>query len=93
MNPANGQYVFGSPAIDKARISLPGGKEFTISIKDNKPENTFIQGMKLNGKSYTKAYLLHKDLVKGGKLEVTMGAKPSKTWGIQASDLPFSEPK
>ncbi|RZM23688.1 MAG: glycoside hydrolase family 92 protein [Pedobacter sp.] len=93
LNPANGQYVFGSPVIDKARISLPGGKEFTISIKDNKPGNSFIQGMKLNGRSYTKSYLLHKDLLKGGKLEVTMGSKPSKAWGVSAADLPFSESK
>ena len=90
VNPANGQYVFGSPVVDKATINLPGGKKFRITVRENAGKNRYIQRMLLNGKAYTKSFLLHKDLAAGGTLEITMGPSPSPTWGIKATDLPFS---
>ena len=90
VNPANGQYVFGSPVVDKATINLPGGKKFRITVRENAGKNMYIQRMLLNGKAYTKSFLMHKDLAAGGNLEITMGPSPSPTWGVKAADLPFS---
>jgi putative alpha-1,2-mannosidase len=36
---------------------------------------------------------LHSDLIKGGKMVMQMGPKPSATWGVKDSDLPYSEKK
>ncbi|WP_342328234.1 GH92 family glycosyl hydrolase [Pedobacter sp. FW305-3-2-15-E-R2A2] len=90
VNPANGTYVFGSPLINDAVISLPGNKKFHIKVQGNSKENKYIQKALLNGKPYTKSYLRHKDLVAGGELTLFMGIKPSATWGVNPADRPRS---
>ncbi|TSD66459.1 glycoside hydrolase family 92 protein [Inquilinus sp. KBS0705] len=90
VNPANGAYVFGSPVINDAVLKVAGGKTFHIAIKGNIPGNMYIQSMVLNDKPYTRSYLLHADIVKGGNLVITMGSKPSGTWGIAPASRPKS---
>ncbi|MHC2992314.1 hypothetical protein OB13_12200, partial [Pontibacter sp. HJ8] len=43
VNPANGAYVFGSPAVKQAILTLPGGKVLELSAPNNSPENKYIQ--------------------------------------------------
>jgi putative alpha-1,2-mannosidase len=91
VNPSNGIYVFGSPVVDEAAIDVGKGKKFQIIAKNNSAENIYIQRMTLNGKPYTKSYLLHADILKGGKLIMEMGRKPSMEWGIKTADRPYSD--
>jgi len=88
VNPANGTYVFGSPVINEATFNLANGKTFHITVKKNTAANKYIQGMVLNGKPYFKSYFLHSDILKGGILEIIMGAKPSGIWGVGAKLRP-----
>ena len=89
--PANGAYVFGSPLFDKASLSLPGGRTFTVEAVHNSPENIYIQRVELNGKKYDKAYILHEDLIKGGTLRMIMGDKPNPRFGQAPSSRPRNE--
>ncbi|WP_157274126.1 GH92 family glycosyl hydrolase [Pedobacter sp. BAL39] len=91
VNPANGLYVFGSPLINEATISM-GTKKFHIKVLNNSPENKYIQKINLNGKDYAYSYIRHQDIVAGGELEITMGNKPSATWGIAPESRPISIP-
>ncbi|AKD02287.1 GH92 family glycosyl hydrolase [Pontibacter korlensis] len=91
-NPANGAYVFGSPAVKQATLSLPNGNVLEVEAQGNSSENRYIQSITLNGEPYTKSYILHKDLIKGGKLVFKMGNTPSPTWGVAKEDRPRSEP-
>jgi predicted alpha-1,2-mannosidase len=88
VHPAGGIYVFGSPVIDKATIDVGNNKKFHMVVKNNTAANKYIQRTSLNGKPYTKSYLLHSDIMNGGELIIEMGNKPSKTWGIPASNRP-----
>ncbi len=88
VNPASGIYVIGSPALAKATIQLAGGKTFTVTSNNASAKNVYIQSAKLNGKIYTKTYLMQSDLVKGGTLEFVMGPEPNKNWGSKAEDRP-----
>lgn len=76
VNPMNGLYVFGSPAIDKAVISLPGDKKLTITAHNNSMKNVYVQSVKLNGSAYSHSYITHDTLMKGGHLEFFMGELP-----------------
>jgi putative alpha-1,2-mannosidase len=89
--PASGAYVLGSPLLDKAVISLPGGKNFVVEAVNNSPENIYIQRVELNGKKYDKTYILHQDIVRGGSLKITMGSKPNYLFGQAASSRPRSD--
>lgn len=77
----------GSPIFDKITIHLDPnyykGKIFEIEVKNNKPENYFIQAATLNGKALNTQWLYHDELVKGGKLTLEMGKEPNKNWGSQ----------
>jgi predicted alpha-1,2-mannosidase len=73
MNPVNGEYVFGSPIVDKAIIQLENGKKFTIVAKNNSKENIYIQSVKLNGKPYNRKIVTHDAILAGGELVFEMG--------------------
>lgn len=87
VNPAGGLYAIGSPLLKQVTINLPGKKKFTINTIN--AGKTYIQSVKLNGVQYTKTYIAHSDIEKGGLLEFTMGDAPNKDWGIEVSDRPF----
>jgi len=76
MNPANGQFVFGSPIVKEATLNLENGKTFQIQVRNNSKANPYIQKVTLNGKPYTPFYLQYKDIMAGGKLFIEMGNKP-----------------
>ncbi len=90
VNPANGNYVFGSPLFDEASIKLPGGKSMRVVTRNNSDQNIYIQKVMLNGKAYPKSYITHTDLMQGGELVFEMGSKPSATWGTALQDRPYS---
>ena len=87
VEPAGGKYIIGSPIVDKATMNVGDGKTFTIVCPDNSKENIYVQSAKLNGKPYTKSYIMYDDIMRGGTLELQMGNKPSK-WGTKVSDRP-----
>jgi len=90
-NPAGGEYVIGSPMVDAVTFKLKNNKKFEIEVLNNSPQNKYIQSVKLNGATYKKSYLLHKDVVPGGKMVVNMGPEPNKGWGTDESWLPSSQ--
>jgi len=89
VNPANGVYVIGSPVLENATIHLENGKTFEVSVEHSSPQNIYIQSAKLNGKAYSKTYIMHNDIVNGGTLEFVMGSEPNKKWGVQPEDIPL----
>ena len=89
VNPANGVYVLGSPLIDNATIQYKNGVTFEISAIDNSHTNKYIQRAEYNGKPYTKSYITHEMITKGGQLKLYMGNTPSATWGVKKEDRPM----
>ncbi|MEY3432696.1 MAG: hypothetical protein RL131_632, partial [Bacteroidota bacterium] len=78
-------YELTSPIFSKITISLNAkyypGKTFVIEAKQNSREHLYIQSVRLNGRLMTKPVLFHDDLIKGGKLELSMGSRPNTQWG------------
>ncbi len=87
VEPAGGKFIFGSPIFDEAKVNVGKGKTLSIIAKNNNDTNKYIQSVKLNGKPYTRSYIMFSDIQKGGTLEFTMGDKPSK-FGTNVKDRP-----
>jgi len=87
-NPASGVYVLGSPLFDKATLGLPEGRTFTVEAVNNSPENIYIQRAELNGRPYSKSYIRHADIVKGGHLKIFMDSTPGAEFGKALADRP-----
>ena len=89
-NPSGGQYVFGSPLFDEVKFNLPGAKTFVIRTKNAGRNHPYIQTVRLNNKPYSKTYLDHSTLMKGGVLEFIMGETPNKIFGKETGSWPAS---
>lgn len=78
-------YELGSPRYPKAVIKLNNkyhrGAEFIIEAKNASKNNKYIQSATLNGKPLEGFRILQSELLKGGRLMLTMGARPNKSWG------------
>ncbi len=88
MNPASGEYVFGSPLMDEAALQLPDGKMLRIIAQNNSSQNKYIQKVTLNGSPYNSNFFRHGDLMNGGILTIEMGPKPSRKWGKKEDGFP-----
>ncbi|WP_353125190.1 GH92 family glycosyl hydrolase [Parapedobacter pyrenivorans] len=79
-------YEITSPIFDEITIKLNStyypGKAFRIVTKNNAAENMYIQEATLNGKPLNNFWFRHADFVKGGILELSLGDKPNKQWGV-----------
>ena len=69
---------------------LENGKKVVIKANNNGEANRYISSMKVNGKNYTKNYLIHGDLMRGMNILYNMSATPNKSRGTQDSDAPYS---
>ena len=87
--PASCEYALGTPLFKKATLHLPSG-DVRITAAGNSRQNFYVDGLKLNGRSYTKNYITHEQLLKGASLDFTMSAEPNKARGTASEDAPYS---
>lgn len=92
VDPASGIYALGSPLVDKLTVHLDRnfakGKSFTVITKNNAKENPYIQSATLNGKPFTKSWISQDEITAGGKLVLTMGPQPNRSFGSAPADRP-----
>jgi putative alpha-1,2-mannosidase len=67
----------------KTVLTFDNGNSFTVLASNVSDKNIYIKSVKLNDKVYDKTYILHQDMMKGGKLEFIMDSKPNMKWGTQ----------
>lgn len=75
VDPVSARYVFGAPQIPYFCLHLPQGKRLEIEARNLSSEHKYVKRITLNGRPYTKNYIDHATLLKGGKLVYEMGGK------------------
>lgn len=84
--PGDTRYEITSPVFSQIVIRLDPtyatGKTFTVIARNNSARNIYIQNATLNGKPYPYCHIDHTQIVSGGVLELEMGPRPNKHWGI-----------
>jgi predicted alpha-1,2-mannosidase len=87
-------YEITSPIFDRVTIHLDPdyypGRKFVIVARNNSARNCYIQSATLNGRPLARPWFYHRDLVKGGQLELVLGPEPNKNWGSRPEDAPPS---
>ncbi|CAM2974953.1 MULTISPECIES: GH92 family glycosyl hydrolase [Streptomyces] len=83
------EYAVGSPLFTKATVHLENGRDLVVKAPRNSAKNIYVQGLKVNSKTWHSTALPHKLLAKGGTLEFAMGPQPS-SWGSAPADAPTS---
>ena len=79
VEPAGARYWFGSPLVDRAELTVKGGK-FVVETINNSDTNIYIKSIKLNGQPHNLPYIEHSDIARGGTLTIEMSDTPVKWW-------------
>lgn len=78
-------YEIGSPLFEEVEVDLGEqygrGSSFIIIAKNASRLNLYVQSAKLNGKALNDFKFPASELLKGGRLELEMGAEPNENWG------------
>ncbi len=82
-NAGQSYYLINAPYFEKTVIHQENGKDFIIEVNNFSQQNNHIQSVQLNGEDYTKAWIEHRDIVRGGTLIIEMGSEPSGQWGTE----------
>lgn len=88
--PGQPSYEIGSPLFEESRITLAGGKVFTITARNVSAVNKYIQSAQFNGKPWNKPWFAHSDMAAGGSLVLEMGPRPNTAWGSAPDAAPPS---
>ncbi len=79
--PGNEEYAIGAPLFDKITLHLnPNNpdKVFTIVAHNQSPQNIYVKSVKLDGKTLSKPFINHSDIINGEILEFEMDSIPNK---------------
>lgn len=83
VTPGTANYAIGSPIFKEAQVHLSNGKIFKVIASKASDDNKYIQSATLNGKPLNTPSISHKAIMLGGVLELEMGDKPNRYWGVQ----------
>ena len=88
--PGTDEYIIGTPLFKSAKLHLENGKTITIKADNNQLDDRYIKEMKVNGKSQTRNFLTHDQLIKGANIQFQMSPVPNKQRGTTEKDVPYS---
>lgn len=70
-------YYIGSPLFRRAAIRVGTNGTFVIEAPETSAANLYVQSATLNGQPLRRAWLRHAEIIRGGRLVLKMGNKPS----------------
>lgn len=91
VTPGSPTYNIGSPFFTDVKVDLGNGNVFEVKANNASAENKYVQSAKLNGKVLNQPWFDHSEIASGGILELEMGPKANKEWGI-ATPPPSAAP-
>ncbi|SNX64615.1 predicted alpha-1,2-mannosidase [Streptomyces sp. TLI_55] len=86
----SGEYAVGSPLFTKATVHLENGEDLVVRAPKNSDRNVYVQGLRVNGRSWSSTSLPHTLLSKGAVLDFDMGPRPS-TWGKDSAPVSITQ--
>lgn len=82
VTPGSPTYNIGSPVFTDVKIDLGNGNTFEVKANNASEENKYVQSARLNGKVLNQPWFQHSDIAQGGLLELEMGPRVNKAWGV-----------
>ncbi len=90
VTPASNQYIIGRPFVPRALLNLPNGRRFLVSASSLDEAHPYVQSVTLNGAPLRRVFLKHEELMAGGELHFTMGARANTAWPGRDAEPPYS---
>lgn len=67
-------YYLHVPQFKNVELPLSPAHSFVISVRNFNPQHKYIKSLLLNGRPYTKNYITHAEIMKGGQLVIETAA-------------------
>jgi len=90
VDPVETAYVFGSPLFERAELRLGGGRRLVVEAPGNGPTTPYVRAVSWNGRPWSRSWIGHAELARGGTLRFTMSATPDPAFGRASADRPPS---
>ncbi len=93
VDPASTAYELVSPVFSRVTIRLHApyaGKQFVIAASPDPAASPYIQSVTVNGRPLQRDWIWYRQITNGGEMQVTLGARPNRTWGSAPADAPPS---
>ena len=86
--PTRAELALTTPLFPRAVVHLAKGRSLTIEAPRDSAGAIYVKGLRLDGRSTTKAWLPASTILTGGRLVYTLSTEPSLTWGSGPGDVP-----
>jgi len=90
VDPVSGNYVLGSPIVERATVQLGGGKKLEVEVKRSAASDMYVQSFTLNGQKQQRAWFHHADIANGGRIVLELGPQPNTSFGVELEQAPPS---
>jgi predicted alpha-1,2-mannosidase len=90
VNPASGNYVFGSPLFDRVAVDVGQGKQFIVEAERVHSTDPYIQGVRKNGEEFKRIWFIHGDVTAGSRFVLRMSDQPAHAFASDPSLAPPS---
>jgi predicted alpha-1,2-mannosidase len=88
--PGSARYEIGSPLFEEARIDVGAGRTFTLRAPGASAARLYVQSATLDGRRHDRPWIAHEAVARGATLELRMGPRPHRGWGVLEEDAPPS---
>jgi predicted alpha-1,2-mannosidase len=89
--PGSATIALGSPLFTAIALHLADGRTITETAPAAAAKDPYVQGLTVDGSSWSGAYLPPGIYTTGATLDWTLGTSPDTTWGSAAGDAPPSD--
>jgi predicted alpha-1,2-mannosidase len=90
--PGTATLALGSPVFPRAVVHLPDSGVLTINAPGAQADAPYVQGLRIDGVRWDKAYVDYGDLAHGATLDFDLAAAPSTSWASGPGAAPPSDP-
>lgn len=90
LTPGRAEMLLGSPLFVSSVIHRSNGKVVKISAHGAGPQASYVESLKVNNETSSKAWLPESFLTKSGKLDFVLRTTPRADWGARPVDAPPS---
>lgn len=90
VTPGSGQYVLGSPAVERAELDLGNGRTLVVVAENQSPDTVYVDRVTLDGVPLDRSFVTHDELVADGELRFVMGRTPNRQRATGPAAAPYS---
>ena len=80
-------WILGAPLFPRAELAVAGGR-LVIEAPGAGPDAVYVRSVRWNGRPWTKSWIAHAMLARGGHLVFEMGRQPNRDFGRRPESRP-----